>query len=247
MEDQTERLKALWRIGRDKYTAFFATLEDVRREIGDEALSVYCWNELRIGLSVIMKYAELLRKVDAERVRAANAEAVKAERKQRFAKQEAERREREDLEMARAERAHRLAELKADTARLENRRDRERKQSPTESAQHQGARITAKLSEQSTEELIKRLRRAEGMEERPEPAYNIEGRVAKAQVVYAIRVKLGPNPDVVRWLAEDWLALIGLGKLDRKQLRKIFTENLGRSYPEIWESYKPTLTVVEAG
>jgi hypothetical protein len=65
-EQQQERLRALWKSGRDKYRSFFAVLEQVRHEIGNDALPKYCVEELGIGLSVITLATNILNGIDAK-------------------------------------------------------------------------------------------------------------------------------------------------------------------------------------
>jgi hypothetical protein len=95
MDPHAQRLTALWKSGRDKYRSFFTVLNEVRREIGDDALGDWCRNELRIGLSVILDVRKLLNKTDSEVVRAELATANKAEREkaklERIAKEQLKR------------------------------------------------------------------------------------------------------------------------------------------------------------
>ncbi len=81
LDQQADRLKALWKSGRDKYSSFFAVLEEVRQVIGDAALASWCYNELRIGLSVITTTKDILRKADAARVKSELAAAKAAAKK----------------------------------------------------------------------------------------------------------------------------------------------------------------------
>jgi hypothetical protein len=81
MEPQTpERLRALWKSGRDKYRSFFAVLNDVRQEVGDDALADWCRLELAIGISVISNIANVLTSTEAATVKFALSEAKRAER-----------------------------------------------------------------------------------------------------------------------------------------------------------------------
>lgn len=117
---QAERLRALWKSGRDKYASFFSVLNEVRQEIGDEALPTWCFDELRIGISVIAEARRLLTAMDAEIVKADLAAAKRAEREQREAEAEARRAAREKAEQQRETEA--LARQKA---REETTRQRE--------------------------------------------------------------------------------------------------------------------------
>jgi regulator of replication initiation timing/molybdopterin converting factor small subunit len=77
MPEQAERLRALWKSGRDKYVSFFAVLSEVKREVGDDKLSDWCFYELRIPLPVIVRAHGLLTEADAARVKADLAAATK--------------------------------------------------------------------------------------------------------------------------------------------------------------------------
>jgi hypothetical protein len=84
-EQQTERLRALFKSGRDKYQSFFAVLEEVRQEIGDDALPKFCVEELGIGLSVITQATGILHSVDAKIARSELAVANEIAKEQRRA------------------------------------------------------------------------------------------------------------------------------------------------------------------
>jgi hypothetical protein len=80
-KQQADRLKALWKSGRDKYRSFFVVLNEVRQEIGDEALASWCFDELSIGFSVITKTADILNnKIDTAKIKADLAAASRAEK-----------------------------------------------------------------------------------------------------------------------------------------------------------------------
>jgi hypothetical protein len=64
-----QRMQVLWKIGRDKFFSFFSTLEEVRKEIGDEAFPSWCFNELEIGLSVIVAARNAWNEADAKMVK----------------------------------------------------------------------------------------------------------------------------------------------------------------------------------
>src|ERR1700730_8849449 len=78
--DRINRMRTLWKKGRNMYASFFTELGEVRKEIGDEALAHWCAAELYIGLSVINDSAKLLLKGDAQRVRDDLARAKAAEK-----------------------------------------------------------------------------------------------------------------------------------------------------------------------
>jgi hypothetical protein len=69
LQSQANRLRALWKSGRDKYSSFYVVLDEVQREVGDKALADWCLDNLRISLSVIVKTRKVLRETDAEIVK----------------------------------------------------------------------------------------------------------------------------------------------------------------------------------
>ncbi len=126
-QQQVLRLQALFKSGRDKLQSFFAVLNEVRLEIGDQALPSWCFNELHIGFSVVDNIAKVLVKTDEERIRIELREARIAQRDQR---EQAARQRALDRE------AHkkRLAEERADRAKIEptKKRRRQRQNNPNE-------------------------------------------------------------------------------------------------------------------
>jgi flagellar biosynthesis GTPase FlhF len=90
MDDRAHRLIVLWKNARDKYRSFFSVLNEVRREIGDDALSVYCREQLRISLSIILETSKLLSKTDAEIVKEELAAATRVEKAKRAIEREAQ-------------------------------------------------------------------------------------------------------------------------------------------------------------
>jgi hypothetical protein len=70
LREQVQRLRALWKSGRDKYRSFFAVLNEVRMEIGDDALKDWCFDRLRIAFSAINVTANILGDVDGKIARA---------------------------------------------------------------------------------------------------------------------------------------------------------------------------------
>jgi hypothetical protein len=86
MDDRAERIRVLWNKGRNMGAAAFTELEAVRQEIADEEKFVdWCIYELHISSSIIYRAADLLKKVDADRVKADLAQARKCERDQKRA------------------------------------------------------------------------------------------------------------------------------------------------------------------
>jgi DNA anti-recombination protein RmuC len=84
LKDQAHRLRVLWKSGRDKYSSFYAVLGEVRKEIGnDRAFASWCVTDLRISVDVLANARNLLRKNDADIVKADLAAAKLAEKQQK--------------------------------------------------------------------------------------------------------------------------------------------------------------------
>jgi hypothetical protein len=69
-DERINRLRVLWKSGRDKYQSFFRVLHEVRREIGDDNMAKWCFTNLDLGLSVIERVSGVLLKVDRDIVKA---------------------------------------------------------------------------------------------------------------------------------------------------------------------------------
>lgn len=70
MDDgKIERLRVLWGKGRHMYSSFFAEVSEVRKEVGDDHLADWCFDELQISLSIIYNVSDILKKADADRVK----------------------------------------------------------------------------------------------------------------------------------------------------------------------------------
>src|SRR5262249_14494296 len=85
LADLAERMKALWRSGQDKYNSFFYCLNEVRGHVGDDALMEWCFENLKISITKINLARDLLRKIDAEKVKEdlrASNEAAKQKRRE---------------------------------------------------------------------------------------------------------------------------------------------------------------------
>jgi hypothetical protein len=112
------KAQVLWNKGQNFFSAFFAELGNVRREISDDgAFARWCLDDLHIPISVINQVAEVLSRVDAAKAKAELAST-------RMAEQERLRKEREDRQtMAAAERKRKDEERAA--AAAEKARDKE--------------------------------------------------------------------------------------------------------------------------
>jgi hypothetical protein len=270
LAQQSERLRALWKSGRDKYRSFFVVLEEVRKEIGDDALPAWCRNELYIGLSVITQIAAVLGKVDEVTAKADLAAANKAEKEQKEAEVAAARKVREDAAHQRtveqAAREAELAALKAKKAQSEveekkikdNEKERQRKRADPKQRGAKGAakrrkrEVTTKLSDASLTEMIARYKKADALCAKGTD-YWIEGSIAKAMVLCAARDKFTANDEFGEWLKsnginlnkDDRAGLMGLGRLGEKRMQEIFASTDRRSYQHIWQDHKPVLKAVE--
>lgn len=270
--DQTQRLRALWKSARDKYRSFFTVLNEVRVEIGDAALPDWCLTELQIGLSVITKVATTLNDTDEALVRAEFAEAKRLEREKRAAELLAARviREQRELERERqrAEHETRIAELKAQRAeaiagrkKTEDRETRRRNKAsnpnergPIASAKSAKRRIVANVENVELEELVKRWHTADKLDGQSAAIW-IEATVAKAIVLCTARDKFPADQEFGVWLITNKIdlerdsrsALINLGRLGEQRLRETLegTPEATRSYQLLWRKHRPSLQVVD--
>ena len=269
-KQEAERLRALWKSGRDKYASFFHVFSDVRKEVGDANLADWCYRELRISLDIVLMAGKTLTKIDGERVKAEFAAANKVENEKRAAAALAKRKAREDEAFARAkekaERACAFAAIRAEQARHDAERKkaadtekrRQQKQSnPNERGPKAGARarkreILSHVSSADLADLVKRWNDADKMCQSGIDRW-IEGSIAKAKVLCAAREKFAADQDFGAWLDQNGIdlshqnraALIGLGRMEERRLREILTATESRSYELIWREHKPTLSVVE--
>lgn len=76
---QAQRMRALLKSGRDKYTSFFACLEEIRMEIGNRSLPAWCRKHLSMPLTEITEARKLLQHIDAVKIKEALAEACAAD------------------------------------------------------------------------------------------------------------------------------------------------------------------------
>jgi hypothetical protein len=102
------------------FSAFFAEIADVRKQIGDDAaFARWCWDELHLGLTVITRVSDVLTIVDAAKVktelasaRAAEQEQKRKERQQREGKHTAARADLDAAIRTIAERDAEISDLK---------------------------------------------------------------------------------------------------------------------------------------
>lgn len=83
MPDYTERvnrLRVLWNKGRNIYSSFYTELNEARLEVGDAGFASWCFDELRISLSVLNEHAKILKAADAAIVKEGLARAGKMQR-----------------------------------------------------------------------------------------------------------------------------------------------------------------------
>src|SRR5258708_7534794 len=64
-DDDAHRMRVLLKSGRDKLRSFFTVLQEVRKNIGDDArFERWCIDELHIGIGVITNISNVLKKDD---------------------------------------------------------------------------------------------------------------------------------------------------------------------------------------
>jgi hypothetical protein len=258
-EQRAERLRALWKSGRDKYVSFFAVLDEVRREVGDEALPNWCIDNLRIGLAVIASTKKILIKADADIVKRNFAAAAVAEKAQAYAVREEARLARE---LDKTERAKRIAEarteaeharLEAERAKAETTRTKAKAKAKANKASDNGQRAERKrrafissISDAELAELVSKFKKAEALCQEGERQW-IEGSVAKALILHAARIKHRSDPEFGAWLEANAIyagnenrhtraALIGLASHGESRLREILSTTDSRSYEIIWNN-----------
>jgi flagellar biosynthesis GTPase FlhF len=257
LDEQANRLRALWKSGRDKYASFFTILEEVRQEVGNDALQAWCFQFLRISLSVIVETRKVLTKVDADIVKRNTAAAVAAEKAEMRNAREAKRKQREDeahtRELERERRAQELAEEKLVTEQKKTAVDqaKTKRKTSTKRRKHMAAEFIEELASANLNDLSERFKNAEahclhGINEW------IEGSIAKAVILATARELLVADQDFGAWCDalvnlshQDRAALVGLGRLGESKLRELFNATDSRSYELIWRRHKPELKVLE--
>lgn len=244
MNQQTDRLRALWKSGRDKYRSFFTVLNEVRAEIGNDALPAYCRDELSIGLTVITSMTSVLGKMDETAVKADLVAANTAKNEQRAAeinnakqvKLVATRQRERDAEVHRKT----MIDEKLETFKAEvelkkvQTRERERlhrlndpEQVGTKSTAKRNKRaITTKLPDADLLALAERFRQAEtlcdksvALDEKSK-AFWIQGSMAKAAILCEARARFAADQEFGKWVADNAL---NIPRDDRQALI-----NLGR-------------------
>jgi hypothetical protein len=116
MPDYTDKANVMrvhWKRGRDHFSSFYSMLEEVRREIGDENLATWCFNELRIGLTIVNRVSDVLRENDARIARDNLAAARRAEQDRRRLQREEEERQRAARQAERTAQQNRRQEQEA--------------------------------------------------------------------------------------------------------------------------------------
>lgn len=230
-KQQAERLRALWKSGRDKYASFFSVLNEVRQQIGDDALPTWCFDELRIGVSVIVEARRLLTAMDAEIVKADLAVAKKAERDQREAEAIARRQAREEAERQRAaaqrqreleqvEHDRKVAEGKRLTAEEDDKRkkvnEREgtrkrraanpKMRGPRANAEATRRRTLNKIEDANFSDLVERYKKAEAQCAHGTDEW-IAGSLAKAAILLEMRIKSPADRDFGEALAASGIEI----------------------------------------
>jgi len=260
---QSERLRALWKSGRDKYRSFFAVLAEVRQEIGDDALPHYCIAELHIGISVITEVSKIMRGVDAEIIKDGLSSANKAEGARRAAEALAKRKAREALELEKAEHAKKVAEIRAEAAELaakDERRKRYRKTFDEKSREQKDEEnrkryVRHKAQKEAQKHAAPAAADLEGLAEQIRRGHEltvlgtqnwVEGSIVLGKALCAARTAFPSNVAFGDWLKasgldfynkDDRSALVNLGKFPA-MMHEILTGTKSRSYQHIWQAAK---------
>lgn len=80
-DEQIERMRVLWKKGRNMFASFFTEAEVARQQINnDELFASWCFFQLHIDIQTISNVAVVLKQDDAARVRNEFSEAKKAEK-----------------------------------------------------------------------------------------------------------------------------------------------------------------------
>ena len=254
---QAQRLRVLWKSGRDKYSAFFSGLEEVRREIGDDALPSWCRTELFIGLSVIVEFTALLNKADMERERVNFSAAKRAEAATKHAERVAHASERHEYELEKAQRsADKIviaAKAKAEVANIEAaialqtkrvkkttaRRASDEHRKPKRQAKQALANVL-KFQASSTDlnqlaqDILDAYARVESI-----GAEWVNASVSLAKLLAEARARIPSNKQFGEWLAsngidrnkDDRARLIWLGA--QPNIREILSSTTSHSYQRI--------------
>lgn len=235
---QAERLRALWKSGRDKYSSFFAGIEEVRREIGNESLPAWCVTNLQIGLVAITKAVNLLNEIDAQKAKAALSSANKAGQEQKRAYLNAQRKAKEEEKQ---QREHKKAELKKQVSKKRRQKRRiERKQEIKSKSQEPHLYIKNDLNSLKTQWIEADKLCKNAIEQW------VEGSIAKVRILSKMRDALPADQDFGKWVNEnipelnndDRSALVGLGCYEEITLRNILTNTDSRSYQLIWRTQR---------
>ena len=137
-DEQLERMRVLWKKGRNMLSSFFTELDAARRQIGDDELfSDWCFYHLGVGVIQLGEVATILKRDDADRIRNDLAAAKRAEAERLAAERHAHKLEKieRDNEIA----AKRLENAKA----IEESRRIKKLEAAAERRQHR-AEITAR-------------------------------------------------------------------------------------------------------
>jgi cobalamin biosynthesis Mg chelatase CobN len=111
--EQVERMRVLWTKGRNMFSAFFAEIETVRRQIGDDELfASWCFFQLHIDVATQSDMAVALKKDDTARVRRDLAAARQAEKDRLTAEAHAR-------SLAKIERENEIARKRLENAEME--------------------------------------------------------------------------------------------------------------------------------
>src|SRR5208282_4282240 len=77
--ERINKLRTVWKKARNYYATFFVELNGVRKELGDDALAAWCFDELQIGVTALQNATHFLGKIDGGLMRDELKRAKKAE------------------------------------------------------------------------------------------------------------------------------------------------------------------------
>jgi hypothetical protein len=98
-----DRMKVSWKRAREHYQTFFALLDEVRREVGDDKLSMWCYYNLGFGLDRILQISTVLTKDTENSVKQSLAAAREFERQAKAQDRDAKDAARRARELAEAD------------------------------------------------------------------------------------------------------------------------------------------------
>ena len=212
--DEAKRMRVVWDRGINHLGSFYTMLDTKRKQIGDAALSDWCFYELHISLSIILRVSEVLDDADKTRVREELARAAEFDKQQKQKEREAvEARKREEaVEKARlrVEQAKRLRDLAEEEKKIKANTARIKKPKQPKSPKGGGSRRST-----------------------PAPSTNIQGDIQPDPMIApALEAFLNFNKKVeeIKQVRHSWVdaSLVLAGKLSEAKQKYSATQNLSK-------------------